>query len=114
MVVIYILAGLLLALAIVILVKNLPLHWRGALLAGIISLWLWGMAFALADYIAFCRLARFAMGAPARGTDAMAGCLVTSTSVNTVTVPLLILCSIIFFIHRPRAVTSPINPPAHL
>ena len=112
MVVIFIFAGLLLALAIVILVKNLSLHWRAALLAGIISLWLWGMAFAVSDYVGFSHLVKFAAGDPERASEAMASCFVISDSVNAVTVPLLILCSIIFFIHRPREAVSSANPQA--
>ncbi len=114
MVAILFFAALLLVLAITILLRNLPLHWRAALLAGIIALWFWGMAFAVSHYIKFSHIFRHAVGDPAAAAQALADCLTISSAVNSVTVPLLILCSIIFMIHRPRTVPAPATPPAIL
>jgi hypothetical protein len=111
MLVIYIFAGLLLLFAIIILVKNSSIHLRGALLAGTIALWLWGMAFALADYVKHCRLMSFGVGDPAAAAQALADSLVLCTVINQVSVPLMILCAIIFFIHQPRDVVKPANLP---
>lgn len=112
---IYILAALLLVLAVLILARNLGLHWRGSLLAGILALWLWGMAFTLAHFIDFCRnIGSQGVGDPSQASEAMTQCLVTCASTNMVAVPLMILCSVIFFIHRPRELHATSSTPTSL
>ncbi len=111
MLVISIFGGLLLLLlAIVVLVKNSSIHLRAALLAGTIALSLWGMAFALSDFVKHCRRMSYGVGDPAAAAQALADSLVLCTVINQVSVPLMILCAIIFFIHRPRDVVKPTNP----
>lgn len=101
MLMIYLSAAAMLVLALMILVRDMGPQWRGALLTGIMALWLWGMAVSLSHFVDFCRLfGSQGTDAPSSASQMITDCLVTCASVNTVTLPLMVLCAIAFFVQR--------------
>lgn len=93
----------LLALGIVIVALNLPLRWRGTLLAATLALWFWSMSFALVDFIAFAEGFGRAMGDPSRLAGLMGNCLIKTMCMNLACGFLLMLSALAFLLHRPRS-----------
>ncbi len=90
-------------LAVLILVRNLAMHWRGALVAGTLSLWFWGMALAAKKHWVLClHTGRNGIGDPMKISDMFGDFLIGIAATNLAVFPLVVMTAIILIIHRPK------------